>query len=112
MSTESSPSIADAELVKRLRHGARFAGNGSQRMHTMLEAASRLEQLSREPHVTESVTDEDIRICLDEFNDHAEMNTPETNMRAALETFAYRKAALGQNALTATREEPKCSNNS
>jgi hypothetical protein len=55
-----------------------------------------------------TVSDDDVRACLDEFNDCAEMNSPETNMRAALETFAYRNSAPDETTLeTMTSAEAK-----
>jgi hypothetical protein len=55
-----------------------------------------------------TVSDDDVRACLDEFNDCAEMNSPETNMRAALETLAYRKSAPAETTLeTMTGVEAK-----
>ena len=43
------------------------------------------------PSPTIAVTDDDVKEALDEYDDYAELNTRETNMRAALENFAYRK---------------------
>jgi len=56
------------------------------------------ENASWEPLATPSqtiaaVTDDDVKDALSEYDDASEYNTRETNMRAALENFVYRKSA-------------------